>query len=390
MPERKDVTLHSFSFCLINYYPPDESLSPQENHFIRKDVTQVDQNTQAPATEESPARPPVEHSDCTPPVQMTPHRSFSDFLIRVDNLTSQRADWSDPTNKNRPFKHSFIEFIHRLVLRMPVAPELVPLTDGTVRFRYRKNHAPKDKWQVLEIIVTPKRVFSLTARSRLPNQAPYTRTNTARPDILSDLVRSFYELDSVNVQDHPLKFRSINVNDIPYISAMCQTSFGPHTIYKPKNIGVLLDHTVVAEDPIYGIMSVAAIHRSERDDFDYEVSFLITVENCRGLSLASQCLRKAVTNVLAQEPEAEILATSILPDGQVKDVAQSALRRAGFRRIRIVRGERRYRCFDCDRCNKTNGWCDFEDPNSVCSTVYYRLSNHGGKLGYGGRKVTGQ
>ena len=348
----------------------------------------MDKTNEAPATVPSPACPPVEHKDCTPPVQMTPHQSFSDFLIRVDNLVSQRPDWSNPHNLGRPFKHSFVDFIQQLTLRLPVAPELVPLTDGTVRYRWRKNHAPKDKWQTLEIVVTPKRIFRLTAKSRLPHQEPYTRTNVARPDILSDIVRAFYELDIVNVKDHPLQYRGINPYDVPYIAAMCQTSFGPHEIYKPAKITSLLDYGVVAVDPIYGIVAVAALHKSDLDDYDYEVSFLITVENCRGLSLASTCLRKALANLLANEPEARVLAKSVLPDGQVKDVCQSALRHAGFRRVRIVKGERRYSCYDCDRCNKTNGWCDFDDPNSVCSTVYYRLTDHGGKSGYGGRKIT--
>lgn len=337
---------------------------------------------------ETSERPTVNKQDVTPMAKFTPHAAFNDFLLRLENLKQHHPAWDDPRNQNRPFKNSFIEFIRNLVLRLPVAPEITPMMNGTVRFRYVKSHAPRDKWQTMEIIVHPQRHFEMTATSRLPSQPPFKRGNMARADYISDMIRAFYELDHVNTKEHPLRFRKATVNDYPFIAGMCQSIFGTHECYHPRNISKMLQYCIVAEDPIYGIVSVAAIAETDAKDYDYEVTTMMTAENYRGLSLVSKCLRKAVTNLLIDQPKATILAKSIMKDGVMKDVAQSALRRAGFKRVKIVRGEMRYRCFNCDRCNTTNGYCNFQDPSSVCSSVYYELNDMGGKMGYGAKKRT--
>lgn len=337
---------------------------------------------------ETPQRPAVSQQDVVPTANFTPHAAYNDFLMRLEHLKSRHPDWNDPRNQNRPFKRTFVEFVRNLVLRLPVAPEITPMSNGTVRLRYVKTHAPRDKWQSMEIILYSKRHFQMTATSRLPNQPPFTRGNMARPDYLSDMIRAFYELDYVNTKEHPLRFRKANVNDYAFISGMCQSAFGTHACYHPRNISKLLPYCIVADDPMYGIVSIAAITECEKDDYDFEVSIMLTAENYRGLSLVSQCLRRAVTNLLVDHPDATIEAKSIMRDGVMKDVCQSALRRAGFKRTKIVRGEKRYRNFDCDRCNTCNGYCVFHDPSSVCSTVYYELNDKGGTMGYGGKKVT--
>lgn len=330
----------------------------------------------------------VEEQDVVPNAMFTPQAAFNNFLMRLEHLRTRHPEWIDPRNQNRPFKKSFVTFIHDLTLRLPVPPDITPMMDGTVRLKYVKSHAPKDKWQTMEIIVHPQRHFEMTAKSRLPDQPPFCRGNMARPDYISDMVRCFYELDHVNTKEHPLRYRRATVNDYPFIAGMCQSVFGPHDRYHPRVISRLLQYCVVCEDPMYGIVSVAAVAESGSNDFDYEVTVMVTAENYRGLSLVSKCLRKAVANLLVEHPNSTILAKSIKKDGVSKDVCQSALRRAGFKRTKIVRGEKRYRTFDCDRCNTCNGYCDFDNPNSVCSTVYYELKDMGGKLGYGGKKVT--
>jgi hypothetical protein len=338
--------------------------------------------------EEQLERPTVEKQDCTPQMLFTPHAAFNDFLLRLEQLRSYHREWNDPRNQNRPFKQNFVDFIRQLVLRLPVAPEITPLVNGTVRFRYKKTHAPRDKWQSMEIIIYPQRHFEMTAKSRLPKQEPFKRSNMARPDYLSDMIQAFFELDHVNTKEHPLRYRKATVNDYPFIAAMAQSTFGPHAIYHVRNISQLLSYCVVAEDPMYGIVSIAALKEGNGDDCDYEVSFMITAQNYRGLSLASKCLRKALTNLLNDHPQARVLAKSIMRDNSIKDVCQSSLRRAGFKRTKVVRGEKRYRCFDCDRCNTLNGYCDFQNPSSVCSTAYYLLGDYGGKMGYGAHKQT--
>lgn len=344
-------------------------------------------NTQSPK-KETTQRLAVTQQDVVPNVKFTPHAAFNDFLVRLEQLKSYHPEWNDPRNQNRPFKRTFIDFIRNLVLRMPVAPEITPLVNGTVRFRYVKTCAPRDKWQTMELIIYPQRHFEMTATSRLPSQPPFKRGNMARPDYISDMIRAFYELDHVNTKEHPLRYRKATVNDFPFIAGMCQSAFGTHACYHPRNISQLLQYCVVAEDPLYGIVSVAALKECDKDDYDFDVSIMLTAENYRGLSLVSKCLRKAVTNLLVDHHNAKIEAKSIMKDGVMKDVCQSALRRAGFKRTKIVRGEKRYRDFDCDRCNTCNGYCVFHDPSSVCSTVYYELKDMGGKLGYGGKKVT--
>jgi hypothetical protein len=322
---------------------------------------------------EAATRPAVVQQDVVPNAMFTPHAAFNNFLMRLEHLKSRHPEWTEPRNQNRPFKKTFVNFIHNLILRMPVAPDVTPLSNGTVKLTYMKAHAPRDKWQTMEIIIYPQRHFEMTVNSRLPNQEPFKRGNMARPDYISDMVRSFYELDHVNTKEHPLRYRKATVNDYPYIAGMCQTVFGPHECYHPRNISKLLQYCTVCEDPMYGIVSVASISENPRDDSDYEVSMMLTAENYRGLSLVSKCLRKSVMDLLNDHPAATVQAKSIMKDGMNKDACQSALRRAGFKRVKIVRGENRYRNFDCDRCNTCNGYCNFMDSESVCSTVYYEL-----------------
>lgn len=340
----------------------------------------------APETQETaPARPSVSKVDATPESLYSVHQAFNDFLMRLEHLKQYHPDWDDPRNQSRPFKTSFINFIKELVLRLPVAPEILPQKDGTVLFKFTKR-APRDKWQVMEVVVHPRRHFDMVAKSRVRSQEPFRRTNMARPDYLSDMIQAFYELDHVNTKEHPLRFRAVTVNDYPFIAGMAQSIFGPHACYHPRRISQLLEYAVVADDPMYGILSVAALNKCPTDEADYQVSIMMTVQNHRGLSLASKCLRGALTNCLVAHPTARVIAKSILKDGNLKDVCQSALRRAGFKRYQLVRGERRYTNFDCDRCNTLNCHCDFANPESVCSTAYYRLGDYGGKQGYGGRK----
>ena len=66
--------------------------------------------------------------DASPsPTTFTTQSAFNDFLLRLEHLKSMHPEWADPKNQNRPFKQSFIDFIHNLILRMPVAPEVTPL-----------------------------------------------------------------------------------------------------------------------------------------------------------------------------------------------------------------------------------------------------------------------
>lgn len=322
---------------------------------------------------ETPARPTVDKQDCSVATAFTTHAAFNDFLMRLEHLRQKHKDWQDTRNQGRPFKQPFISFIQRLVLRLPVAPEITPLSNGTVRFRYKKR-APRDKWQELEIIIFPDRHFTMSARNRISGQPPFCRINMARPDYISDMVRAFYELDVVSTKEHPIRFRKATVADYPFIAAMCQMTFGPHEIYHVKNIAKLLNYCVVADDPMYGIVSVAAIGESEVES-SYEVKILITAENYRGLSMATRCLTKAANALLEEHPNAKVTAAVPMADKKSKDVAHSALRRAGFKKFKIVRGEKRYRCFDCDRCNMLNGYCDPFQPDSVCSTVYYQMTD---------------
>ena len=346
------------------------------------------------AQTESSIRPSINKVDATPQFLYSCNAAYNDFLIRLEQLRGKRHGWNDLKNQGRPFKNSFVEFIRNLVLRLPVAPEITPQQDGTVKFLYKKR-APRDKWQSMEIIIYPQRHFEMTAKSRMSSQKPFKRTNMARPDYISDMIVAFFEHDTVNTKEHPLRYRKATTNDYPFISAMCQMTFGPHTKYHVQKISELLKYCIVCEDPIYGIVSVAAIApmriedvnpKEPGDNADFEVQLMITAQNYRGLSLVSKCLRKAVTNLLIDHPDATVLARSVMSDGATKDVCQSALRRAGFKRYKIVRGEKKYCRFDCDRCNILNGNCVFDNPDSVCSVVYYKLGDYGGKMGYGGKK----
>ena len=339
-------------------------------------------------TQKEPAARPSTKEDLTPQYLYTTVQSYTDFMLRLERLKASNPEWDNPRNQSRPFKRSFMEFLKGLVLRLPVAPEMLPQKDGTVLLRFKKVNQPRHKWQIMEVKIFPTRYFEMTAKSRIPSQAPFAKTNMARPDDLSDMVRAFFELDTVNTKAHPIRYRAATVVDHPYISALYQCTFGPHEEYHPKKISKLLKYCVVADDPMYGIVAVASIaEHNKKEEADYDVSALLTVEAYRGLGLASKCLRKAVTNLLIEHPNARVLARPLIADGSLKDACQSALRRAGFKRYRVVRGERRYRAYDCDRCNTRNGYCTFDDPNSCCSTAYYLLNDYGGKEGYGAGKA---
>lgn len=323
------------------------------------------------------ARPAIEKKDLTETVTYTTHAAFNDFVLRLKQLQVSHPDWTDPRNQNRPFKQSFLEFLRKLILRLPVAPEMTPMVNGTVRLRYKKK-APRDKWQTLEFTIYPQRYFEMSAKSRMPKQDPFQRTNVARPDYISDMIQAFYAYDYVNTKEHPLRFRKAVVTDYPFISAMCQMTFGPHICYHPTNISKLCQYCYVADDPMYGVVSVAAVSPSSHGT-DFEVNFMVTTQNYRGLSIASKCLRKCVIDVLKEHPNAVINAAAPMAYDSAKDVAHSALRRAGFKKTKVVKGEKRYKCFDCDRCNTLNRYCDFDDPTSVCSTAYYTLVDSGFK-----------
>lgn len=344
----------------INVQASPENVKAEADPAIKKDKLKIDDLT-------------------TTMAGFTVHSAFNDFLIRLQQLRSSHPDWENPRYQNRPFKATFIDFLHRLILRLPVAPEITPLSNGTVRLRYKKR-APRDKWQMMEFIVYPQRYFQMTAKSRIPNQPIFQRTNLARPDYISDMIQAFYELDYVNTKEHPIRFRKAVMTDYAYISALCQSTFGPHRCYHPSLISKLCQYCYVADDPMYGIVSVAAISEDEKSEH-LKVNFIVTVQNYRGLSMASKCLRKCVSAALAEHPDAIIDAESPMHYDAVKDAAYSALRRAGFKRVLTVKGEKKYKCFDCDRCNILNGYCKFEDPKSVCYTVHYQLtpSSHHGK-----------
>lgn len=322
----------------------------------------------------------VMNEDCTPMSHYHARDAYNDFILRLEALKNSHPSWSEPRNQQRPFKPKFLAFIRNLIYRMPVAPEVTPLVDGTVRFFYKKTKAPRDKWQTMEIIIYPRRHFKMTAKTRIMRDTPFVRTNTARPDYLSDMVRSFFELDCVNTKDHPIRFRTGTIMDYPYLSAMCQTTMGPFAKYSPQNIQSLAPYTAVAYDPQYGIVSCAGIGPSKEDAYQYEVQFLITLQNYRGLGLARQCLHKALTALLKDHPDATVIAKSILPAGAVQDVCKSPLRKVGFKKIKIVKGEKKYSCFECDRCNADLHYCEYYSDESVCSTVYYELQDRSGKV----------
>lgn len=347
-----------------------------------------DSKTKARPQEESAARPSTDREDLTPQYLYTTVQAYNDFLLRLERLKSYHPDWDNPRNQSRPFKRTFMEFLKNLVLRLPYTPEMLPAKDGTVLLKFKKINQPRHKWQSMEVIIFPTRHFAITAKSRIPTQKPFMKSNMARPDVLSDIVKAFFEYDTINTKEHPIRYRYATVVDYPYISALFQSTFGIHPEYHPSKISKLLQFCAVADDPIYGIVAVAAIKECDRkEDADFEVSALLTLETYRSLGFASKCLRKALTKLLVDYPRARVLAKPLIADGTMKDACQSALRRAGFKRFKVVRGERKYRTFDCDRCNTRNGYCVFEEDSSCCSTAYYMLNDYGGKMGYGGGKV---
>lgn len=314
------------------------------------------------------------------------HQAYNDFILRLEALKANHPEWDNPRNQNRPFKLSFLKFLHNLVLRLPVAPEMTPKADGTVRLRYKKMHSPRDKWQCFDITIHPQRHFTSVATSRLADVQEFPRMNKARPDYLSELIQEFYEHDNVSIKEHPLRFRRATTLDYPYISALCQSTFGPFAKYSPAKIKEICSYCYVADDPRYGIVSVAAIgeHPDSPDLLNpqtYEISFLVTLQNYRGLGIIDRCIRKALTDLAKDHEDAIVLAACPMKDGETNATAHSALHRCGFKKVSIVRGEKRYRDFECDRCNVQNCWCDFQSAASVCSTVHYQMTDCRGKLG---------
>lgn len=317
--------------------------------------------------------------------------AMSDFNIRLTVLKKDHPEWTDTRNQNRPFKASFIEFIENLLGRLPVTPVVVPTVEGNVLFRFKK-HAPKDQWQVMEITITPQRTFEMIVKSRNVKQEPFRRTNIAKPDILSDAIRMFYEHDGVTSQEHPIRYRKATSIDYPVISGMALVSLGAYPQFGIRKIKDCLEYAVVAEDPMYGIISVAGIGKhpdsGEVSNFIYQVNLCITLEPFRGLGICGKCLRKAIANLLIDKPDARVTAAVQMEDDATRDECRGILTRSGFQRVKIVSGESIYHNFLCDRCNLDRCLCGYDEQDSVCSTVYYELGDRGGKNGYGGKKKT--
>ena len=338
----------------------------------------------------------IEHVDMAPSTAMNSNAMYNDFLVRLEYMRSRNPSWTDPKNQNRPFKPHFLEFIRSLVTRFPVTPEILPTEAGNVILKFRKKAAPKDKWQVMEFTITPQRRFSLTVRSRIASQAPYTKNNLARPDYMSDIIQRFFEQDSVDAKEHPVCYRVATTLDMPYISAIFTTQFGPSVDYAPRNISKTLEYCVVADDPLYGIVSVAAFRKTPNSgDFahlSYELAGVYTIQPLRGLGIGGKCLRKSLTDLLADQKkpsEVEVIARVPLMAGVQRDNCRGLLARSGFKRVKVVRGERRYLKFHCDLCDMERCACVPDSSESMCSTVYYKLNDKGGSLGYGGSKRTG-
>lgn len=336
----------------------------------------------------------IEHVDMAPSV-MPINAMYNDFLVRLEYMRGKNPDWTDPKNQNRPFKPHFLEFIRTLVTRFPVTPEILPTQEGNVIFKFRKKKAPKDKWQVLEFTITPQRRFSMVVRSRISSQAPFTKINLARPDYMSDIIQKFFELDSVDAKEHPVRYRAATSIDMPYISAIFTTQFGPSADWSPRNIGKVLQYCVVADDPLYGIVSVAAFRKTEKSgDFSnlaFEVAGVYTIQPLRGLGIGGKCLRKSLTDLLADQRrpgDVEIIARVPLMAGTQRDNCRGLLSRSGFKRTKVVRGERRFLKFHCDLCDTERCACVPDSTESMCSTVYYRLNDKGGSAGYGGGKCS--
>lgn len=334
----------------------------------------------------------IEHVDMAPSTAMNSNAMYNDFLVRLEYLRSRNPSWTDPKNQNRPFKPHFLEFIRSLVTRFPVTPEILPTEDGNVIFKFRKK-APKDKWQVMEFTITPQRRFSLKVRSRVATQPPYTKNNLARPDYMSDIIQRFFEEDSVNAKEHPVCYRAATSIDMPYISAIFTTQFKACSEYSPRNIAKTLQYCVVADDPLYGIVSVAAFQKTPKSgdfsNFSYELAGVWTLQPLRGLGIGGKCLRKSLTDLLADHKDAEIVARVPLMAGTQRDNCRGLLSRSGFKRVKVVRGERRYLNFHCDLCDMERCSCVPDSSENMCSTVYYKLNDKGGQQGYGGSKRTG-
>lgn len=336
-------------------------------------------------------KPSIEKVDAASNSMFSASAALNDFNIRLTSLRNSKPEWNDPKNQHRPFKYSFVNFIKDLIPRLPVTPDITPTVDGNVLLRFRKR-APTDKWQNMEITIYPQRHFSMIVRSRIANEPPFTKNNIARPDILSDAIRLFYEYDAVSGKDHPIRYRRVTSIDYPAISGMAIMTMGLFDKYSTKNIPKLLEYAVVADDPVYGIVSVAGIGKGPKcGEFinpEYEVALCMTVEPLRGLGIGGKCLRKALTNLLVDHPDANVTAAVQMEDDTVRDNCRGILTRSGFNRVKIINGEKKYRNFECDRCNLCRYLCDYGVQSSNCSTVYYQLGNRGGKQGYGGKKTT--
>ena len=180
------------------------------------------------------------------------------LFLRLEALKSSHPSWSEPRNQQRPFKPKFLAFIRNLIYRMPIAPEVTPLVDGTVRFFYKKTKAPRDKWQTMEIIIYPRRHFKMTAKTALCGMHP-----SSVPIQLVQIISLIWLEDSLSwiasIQRIIPFVSALAPLWIILISAMCQTTMGPFAKYSPQNIQSLAPYTAVAYDPQYGIVSCAGI-----------------------------------------------------------------------------------------------------------------------------------
>lgn len=327
-------------------------------------------------------KPVVQETDCRSLTNTTVVMAVNEFNVRLANMRSHNPGWNDRRNQRRPFKDSFLEFTKNLVCRLPVVPAMYPTKEGNILLKYTKTK-PKDVWQTLEFVITPKRFATMTAKSRLPKTEPAIWNNMARADIISDFILSFYQNDSVKIKDHPIRYRNAGVGDIPAIAGMVQSHLGTFGYFSSKKIQPQMEYCVVAEDPIYGIVAVAGLGKSfgsgDVVDIVYQVNFIVTMEPLRNLGFGGTCLRKAIVSCLDAHPGCDIVAAVKMPPDEVVDDCKGILMRSGFHRVKIVKNEGRYRFFQCARCNLDQCLCEIGMANQNCSTVYYKLGDKGGK-----------
>lgn len=327
-------------------------------------------------------KPVVQETDCKPHTNTTVVMAINEFNVRLATMRSKNPGWNDRRNQRRPFKDSFVNFVKELVARLPVVPDIYPTREGNILLKYIKTR-PRDVWQTMEILIMPKRSCVMTVKSRVPKQEPFTMANTARADILSEHIRRFYQVDNPNTKNHPVRYRQATISDIPAISMMVQSHLGIFERFSSRKIASQMEFCWVAEDPHYGIISVAALGKDEASgdvsNFIYDVNFIITLEPLRGLGIGGTCLRKAVNACLqATNREVEIIAAVKMPHDETVDDCKGILQRSGFHRVKIVKNEGRYREFACAYCNLDQCLCDISMAMANCSTVYYKLGDKGG------------